>query len=149
MTRRAIQILHDAGMRVTILTKGGSRSLRDLDLLGPGDSYGCTLTSLGPAVSSRWEPNAAPPGDRIEALAAFHEAGVPTWVSLEPVLDPGATLEIIRRTAPVVDEFRVGKLNYRSEAEAIDWRTFGREVVRVLERLGKAYYIKKDLRAYM
>lgn len=43
ITRKAIKILHAADVTVRILTKGGERSERDFDLLGPGDAYGATL----------------------------------------------------------------------------------------------------------
>jgi DNA repair photolyase len=149
LTRQSIRICHQHGLSVCTLTKGGTRSLRDLDLFGAGDSYACTLTSLDPDISRRWEPNAALPEDRIEALSAFHAAGVHTWVSLEPVLNADTTLEIIRQTSPHVDEFKVGKLNYRQEAKAIDWARFARDAIALLDRLGKRYYIKQDLRAYL
>lgn len=150
LSRHAIQILHSHGLAVAILTKGGSRSLRDLDLLTPTDSYACTLTSLDPIKSREWEPEAALPADRISALEAFHRAGIPTWVSLEPVLDTAATLEIISRTAPIVDEFKVGKLNHYPQLEKEpDWRKFGLEAITLLKSLGKRYYIKRDLRAYL
>lgn len=149
LTRRAIQVCHGHGLTVCILTKGGTRSLPDLDLFGASDSYACTLTSLDASVARQWEPNAATPGDRISALATFHAVGIPTWVSLEPVIDPQATYDIIECTAPFVDEFKVGKLNYRPEAARIDWRAFAKGAIALLERLGKKYYIKQDLRAYL
>ncbi len=149
LTHQAIEICHRHGLNICVLTKGGTRSLRDLNLFGSGDSYACTLTSLDPQASKHWEPNAALPEDRIEALSAFHDAGIYTWVSLEPVLDPSTTLDIIERTAPFVDEFKVGKLNYRQEAKAINWGAFAREAVTLLQRLGKKYYIKADLRVYL
>ncbi|MHB9110419.1 MAG: radical SAM protein, partial [Armatimonadota bacterium] len=83
ITRRAIEILHDTGHTVRVLTKGGTRALRDLDLFGPGDAFGVTLTCISPSNSEKWEPGAALPSDRITALREFHKAGIPTWVSLE------------------------------------------------------------------
>jgi len=142
-------VLHAAGLHVCTLTKGGTRALRDLDLFTPADSFATTLTSLDDATSLRWEPGAALPADRIEALRRFHAAGIPTWVSLEPVLDPDETMEIICRTADAVDEFKVGVLNYHPRAREIDWYRFAREVVGLLESLGKKYYIKQDLRKYL
>jgi len=149
VTRQAIQVLHAAGLHVCTLTKGGTRALRDLDLFTVADSFATTLTSLDDATSLRWEPGAALPADRIEALRRFHAAGIPTWVSLEPVLDPDETMEIICRTADAVDEFKVGVLNYHPRAREIDWYRFAREVVGLLESLGKKHYIKQDLRKYL
>ena len=148
VTRGAIKILHRHGLSVQILTKGGARALRDIDLLGAGDAFATTLTLLD-AESLHWEPGAAPPSERILVLEAFHRAGVPTWVSLEPVLDPEMTKQIIEYTAPVVDEFKVGVLNYHPKATKIDWKHFGFEVVELLESLDKHYYLKDDLRKAM
>lgn len=146
LTRQAIEACHQEGMAVCTLTKGGSRALRDLDLFTPADSFATTLTTLDPVTSVEWEPGAALPEDRIAALATFHEKGVPTWVSLEPVLDPDTTLEIIRQTHSFVDEYKVGKLNYHPRGAEIDWRQFALDVRDLLESLGCAYYLKEDLR---
>lgn len=148
-TRQAIQILHQHGLNVCVLTKGGTRAVRDLDLFTPQDSFATTLTTGEDGDSLEWEPNAALPHDRIGALKAFHDAGIPTWVSLEPVLDPRMTMEIIEYTAPVVDEFKVGVLNYHPKAKEVNWKRFGFEVVELLENLDKHYYLKDDLRKAM
>jgi hypothetical protein len=160
LTREAIKILHAAGHAVHVLTKGGTRALRDLDLFaadrdrslppdanpasGYGNAFATTLTLLDDRWRE-WEPGAASPMDRLEAIQAYHAAGVPTWVSLEPVLDPEAALGIIRETAPYVDLFKVGRLNYHPLAAIIDWRAFGLAAITALEALGKPYYIKRDL----
>ena len=166
VTRQAIQILHRHGLSVCTLTKGGSRALRDLDLLGEGDAFATTMTFLNDWSSQHWEPGAALPQDRIEALKAFHEAGIPTWVSLEPVLDDASSLEIIRRTHAFVDLFKVGKLNYHPLAQSIDWISFARDAIELLTNLGhtriedpddttkadrdhKLFYVKKDLAHYL
>jgi DNA repair photolyase len=148
-TREAIKVLHGAGHAVHILTKGGSRALRDLDLLGPGDAFATTLTLLDDAASFEWEPGAATPADRIATIREFHAAGVPTWVSLEPVIDPEVALAIIRKTHGFVDLFKVGKLNYSQHAASIDWADFARRAVELLRSLGKKYYVKRDLAVFL
>jgi DNA repair photolyase len=152
ITRRIIQKLLNAGMSVIILTKGGPRSTRDLDLLSahPDQSnYGATLTFVDDALSRLWEPNAALPGERLEALERAHSLGIPTWASLEPVIDPKQSLELIRRSHEFVDVFKVGKWNHDPRAAYIDWRSFVTEAVSLLEALGKEYHIKKDLAAFL
>jgi len=148
-TRQAIQICHEAGLNICTLTKGGSRALRDIDLFTPRDAFAVTLTTLDDAESKQWEPRAAMPDDRINSLARFHEAGIPTWVSLEPVLSPDTVFEIIRQTKDVVDEFKVGILNYHPQAKRIDWSRFAYDVRELLESLGCNYYLKHDLRKYL
>jgi DNA repair photolyase len=149
VTRQAIQIFHRYGHSVQILTKGGSRALRDLDLLTPTDAFATTLTSLDEGASTQWEPGAATPLDRIATVQKFHEAGIPTWVSLEPVISPAGALEIIRRTHGFVDLFKVGKLNYHAHSKTIDWAAFAKEVVALLDSLGCKYLLKEDLKAYI
>lgn len=150
ITSRAISILHAAGNGVCTLTKGGLRAIRDLDLFVPElDSFATTLTTLSDAESLKWEPGAALPVSRIAALQAFHGEGIPTWVSLEPVVDPEETIKIIRRTHEYVDQYKVGVLNYHRKAREIDWRKFAHDVVDVLNEVGAKYYLKDDLRKYL
>lgn len=69
--------------------------------------------------------------------------GIKTWVSLEPVIDPGQALELIRELHPIVDHWKVGKLNY--QALDVDWIKFREDVKALLESLGADYYLKKSL----
>jgi len=147
VTRSAIQQLSAYTVPFQILTKSGSRALRDIGLYGPDDAFASTLTFTSNEDSKRWEPNAALPEDRIETLRKFHEAGIHTWVSLEPVIDPEQTLELIKMTHSFVDHYKVGKLNYVQSK--VDWRLFGARVIRMLEEYGKNYYIKADLAKYL
>ncbi len=148
LTRQAIEILHDNNFTVAILTKGGKRAERDFDLLSPKDSFAVTLTFLDEQNSIKWEPKAAIPEERIESLKKAHDLGIKTWVSLEPVINPDATMEVIRQTHTFVDLYKVGKINYHKIEESIDWSMFLRNVKTILEAYGSQYYIKKDLRVY-
>jgi DNA repair photolyase len=149
ITRNAIEILHRHGHKVSILTKGGSRALRDLDLLGEGDRFGSTLTFVKTEDSLSWEPRAALPDDRIDTLRRFHEAGIETWASLEPVIDPAQTLELIQRSHQFVDTFKVGKWNHDPRASEIDWPRFTSDVIELLRKLGKHFVIKEALKPYI
>jgi len=75
--------------------------------------------------------------------------GIPTWVSLEPVIDPIQSLEIIRTTHDYVDVFKVGKWNHDKEASKINWPKFAKDAVNLLNELGAQYYIKKDLAIFL
>jgi DNA repair photolyase len=132
-----------------ILTKGGQRSERDFDLLTSRDWFGVTLTNLDNILSLRWEPGAALPEERINSLYKAHKKGVKTWVSLEPVLYPKTTLEIIRKTYKFVDTFKVGTLNYHRHARSIDWHRFAADVKSLLLELDAKYYLKEDLRKWL
>lgn len=149
ITRDAIKVLHQYGLSAQILTKGGTRASRDFDLLTDKDAFATTMTFLDDERSLKWEQRAALPADRIEAIRQAKNKGIPTWVSLEPVIDPNSALDIIRQTHEFVDLFKVGPLNYRPEAKEVDWRKFGFEVIELLDKLGKKYYIKQDLKKYL
>lgn len=143
-TRAALSILREFDVPFTVLTKG-SLAWRDLDLYGPQDSFGVTLTLDWPESES-WEPFAATPHERIAQLQDAHNRGIRTWVSLEPVIYPEETLTLIELTHEYIDHYKVGKLNYHPHAATIDWRAFAHEAKRQLERFGCDYYIKRDLR---
>lgn len=149
-TRATLEILIEHGLGICTLTKGGTRALRDIDLFRPTrDSFASTLTSLDDDFSKKWERNAALPGDRIKALRAFHDAGIFTWVSLEPTLDVESSLAIVERTHNFVDLYKVGRVNYLPMTKTTDWREYTLRMIDLLGALGAASYIKKDLQAYL
>ena len=149
-TRQALEILIAHGLSFCTLTKGGTRALRDLDLFRPErDAFACTMTSLDDRFSKKWESGAELPGDRIEALKAFHSAGIFTWVSLEPTLDVEASIEIVQATHSFVDLYKVGRVNYLPMTKTTDWKDYTLRMIEVLNRLGKRHYIKRDLQKYL
>lgn len=149
VTRQAIEALHDGGCRVTILSKGGRRSISDLDILRKGDKLGATLTFTSREDSEKWEPGAAMPEERLEALMKAHDRGITTWASMEPVIDPEQTLELIRQSHEFVDLYKVGKWNHDARAKEIDWKAFGKKAISLLKKYKKKYYIKQDLAVFL
>ncbi len=150
LTRQTIECLQEHGLAVCTLTKGGTRAMRDLDMFRPSrDAFASTLTSLDDAFSRKWESNAALPGDRIQALEAFHERGIYTWVSLEPTLDCDSSLEIIRQTHRFIDLYKVGRANYLPMTKATDWKSYTERIVELCAKLNVRHYIKKDLQQYL
>lgn len=147
LTRRALQLMIDAGLRVTVLTKGGLLAARDFDLLvkSPFSQFAVTLTTDDNEKSLLWEPGAAKPEERLSVLRQAHARGIFTWVSFEPVFDPAAVYRLIEETAPYVDFYKVGKMNYHPSAATINWPEFREKVTALLEEKGKKYLIKKDL----
>jgi DNA repair photolyase len=152
-TRKALTILRDAGCSVAILTKGGTRCLADMDLFTgwPGGriKVGATLTMFGNERSAEWEPGAATPIDRIAALRDLHRSGVKTWASIEPVIYPLDSLEMIAASLTYVDAYKVGKWNHDPRADKIDWHAFARSAVDLISAAGKALYVKADLRPHL
>jgi DNA repair photolyase len=142
LTREVLKMLQRYGLGICVLTKGGRRALRNLDLFRPGrDAFASTLTCLDRVISRKWERNAALPADSIQTLQTFHGAAIFTWVSLEPVLDTEATLEIIRQANTFVDFYKVGRANYIDLTQTVDWKQFAHDVLRVLAEAGAPHYI--------
>lgn len=160
-TREVLRFFKKHNINFQMLTKGGMRAARDFDLYKQGDSFGTTLTFLPHnRYAEYFEPHNNP-SDRFESLYIAHDEGIKTWVSLEPVIYPTDTLELIRITQSYVDLYKVGKLNtnnckssptytqLREIEKSTDWKAFGHKVIDLLESLGKEYYIKDDLKAYL
>jgi len=151
LTRKAIKILHNHNLSVSILTKGGKRSERDFDLLSKNRNlceYGITLVFIDEAMREKMEPGAAPVVERIEALKKAHKLGIKTYVSLEPVWFPEDALKFIDMTHDFVDLFKVGKLNYHPQQYNVNWTAFRNDVIEKLKEYEVDYYIKKDLEKF-
>jgi DNA repair photolyase len=146
IVREVLQLCRKYDHPFQVLTKGGTKAVQDFDLYGPNDRFGVTLTFINDEDSKKWEPDASLPADRIAALKVAHEHGIKTWISLEPVIDPAQTLELIEQTHEFVDEYGVGKLNHNAELEkAIDWSKFKAAAETLLKKYNKPYKIKRAL----
>jgi len=149
-TRSALSVLQSARCSVAILTKGGARCLDDLDTFRDWPDgrikVGATLTFWGKAPSAHYEPGAAMPCDRLDALRQLQEAGIKTWASIEPVIDAEESLAVIDASLPYVDAYKVGKLNHKPSA--IDWKAFCVSAVEMIRSAGRALYVKDDLRLF-
>ena len=90
ITRDCIAVLAACNHPITITTKS-DRVTRDIDLLGPMAAKGLaavmlSITSLDPKVARTVEPRAPQPERRLAAVAKLRAAGIPTFVSLSPVI---------------------------------------------------------------
>jgi len=148
-TRKAIKLFRKYNVPFQILTKGGTRAVRDFDQYGPKDVFASSLTFVESKDSLEWEPNAALPEDRMLAIKKAHAKGIKTWASLEPVIKPDQSLQIIEEMHEYVDLFKVGTLNHNALSKTIDWADFGHRAVSLLKHYHKEYYIKDDLRRYL
>ncbi len=150
-TRDIIEIILNSDNAVNILTKSGTRAVRDLDILSTvrRNKVGATLTFYDEELCREWEPEAAAPINRVEMLRTAKEAGITTWASIEPVIIPGESLKIMELALPYVDEFKIGKWNHNKAADAIDWKQFAWESIDLMEKNKKRYVLKDDLKAYL
>ena len=119
--------------------------MRDFDLLTPQDAYATTLTLTNESDSLLWEPYAAIPSERIEALRQAYSLGIETWVSLEPVIYPQQTRELFHMTRQFVGHYKVGTMNYHPQGKSIDWYNFGWQMKRIMDNCKARYYFKRDL----
>jgi len=90
ITRGCIEVLAECDHPITITTKS-DRVTRDIDLLGPMAAKGLaavmvSVTSLDPKIARTVEPRAPHPERRLAAVAKLRDAGIPTYVSLSPII---------------------------------------------------------------
>jgi len=148
ITRQIIQILIENDLRFTILTKGGTRAIRDFDLLEKYSkcSFGTSLSFIHQKFANEWELNAPIIEDRIEAIRIAHGKKIKTWVSLEPVINPDEAFQTLAFLHRWVRHWKIGKINHWPELEAkVDWIDFREKVKEFMEAVGGDYYLKKSL----
>jgi len=90
ITRSILEVLLEARHPVYLITKG-SLIERDLDLLGELAAHNLlavtvSLTTLDNALARRLEPRATAPQRRLRTLRTLAEAGIPTRISISPVI---------------------------------------------------------------
>ncbi len=150
LTRECLKVLLEYQIPIAILTKGGSRLYRDLDLLVKFDNIkiGSTLTFDNDYHSKHYEEGASLPDERIAMLKKCKEYGLNTFVSLEPVFSIEQTLNLVKKTIDFVDLYKIGKLNHFKVNKEVDWTLFLYEITKLLNYHNKNYYIKDDLFVY-
>lgn len=143
-TRKVIRAIKESGNHVQILTKGGREAQRDFDLLDSNDRFGITFSG----GKYEDEPGAATSYERFYVLLSAKDAGIKTWVSCEPVLNPSAVIDCIKEMSSqypnAIDLWAIGKLNHRKSD--VHWGRFGIGIETLCKRLGRNYIIKNDLR---
>ena len=153
-TALALKMLNRNNCKVAILTKGGIRCLKDLEIFksfGDRIKIGTTLTFTDDKLSLEIEPKAALPMDRLFMLKTFYDNNIKTFVSIEPVIDTRQSLSLIKASVGFVDHYKVGKINYfekRFTDTPIDWHKFLCDAVEILRKNDKKFYIKEDLRKF-
>ena len=158
LTREAINILGEAGstsspqagLAIRVLTKAPGLAMRDFDLMRRYHvEFGVSLVWHNDDWRAEWEPHAESVYERKLALREAAAAGLSTWVSMEPVIDPAEALAALREIvgfSPRVGVVKIGKINHDKAREAaVDWRAFTREAVRICAAAGQSCYLKKDL----
>ena len=96
-----------------------------------------------------WEPEAPSVDSRMDAIKKAHDAGVKTWVSVEPVIVAEEALKLIKLMHPYVDLWKVGKLNYLPEEKLVNWKKFATDVYVLLNDVKADYVIKDSLKPFL
>lgn len=150
--REVLKMLNHYKVPVAVLSKGGKKMLRDLDLFkefGDRITVGTTLTFLDEKKSKEWEPYASTPSERLETLKVLHDNGIKTFASFEPTIEPEESLKLIRKTLEQnsVDHYKIGKINnYKSADKWQDWEKYLSDCVELLRPTYKQVYYKFCLR---
>lgn len=146
LTRQALQFMSGKVKNVSVLTKAGKLPPRDYDLLKKnGWSYGATIVLTDDSRRAALEPWAAPIAERLETLKLAKTKGIKTWMSIEPVVDFNAAIELLELSKHVADEVRIGRLNHNAEASCWPWDRFLKKVIAVADDKNINLYIKDEL----
>lgn len=154
-TRDALILLNKYEAPVAVLSKGISKSLRDLDVFKAFENriaVGSTLTFMDKNRSKEWESGADLPQVRLETLKTLHDNGIKTFASFEPSIDPSESLKLIKATLKdnSVDHYKIGKVNnYKGLDKQIgqaEWTKYLVEALDILREAGKQIYVKHGIR---
>ena len=152
LTLKIIKKLNENKIKTTVLTKGVyPEILSDQLTYGYHNTYGISLVSLSDAFRRRFEPFSARFEDRISSLRYLHEAGLETWVSIEPYPTPNLfeqdIIEILN-AVKFVDRIIFGKLNYNSKANSFQdfYEKCATSVIDFCEEKGIKHHIKNGTR---
>jgi DNA repair photolyase len=90
ITRACLEVLQETLHPFTITTKS-DRVARDLDIIAPMAAQGLaavvvSVPTIDPVTARTLEPRCPRPAKRLAAVKALIDAGVPTFVSLAPVV---------------------------------------------------------------
>lgn len=89
LTGQALRVIATFGFPVHIITKS-DLVLKDLSTLQQINRYAAavsfTLTTVDDELASKLEPGAPPPSARLRAMQTLAQAGVPTGVTMMPIL---------------------------------------------------------------
>ena len=111
-----IKRLNKEGIKVVTISKGiYSSGLTDKKIFGADNEYGSTVVSLSEDFRKKYEPFSASVNDRIKSLKKLHDAGLKTWVIMEPYPTPNIIKqdisEILEKIS-FIDEVFFGRMNY-------------------------------------
>jgi len=122
ITKKCIDVLAENSWPATIQTKS-SLVLRDIGILKRlhNSEVGFTITTADEHLAKKFEPEASPPGKRIEALGILRSEGIRTFAMIAPIL-PGAEA-LPKELKGKADYVILDRLNYHYADRA--YREYG------------------------
>lgn len=151
LTLKILARLNRDEVKSILISKGVyPNALTDTETYGCQNEYGATIVSLSEDFRRRFEPFVAPVEARIAALKALHDAGLTTWVSMEPYPTPNLVSQDIREILSeigFVDRIVFGKWNYSRLTSAFEnykpfYDSMAHEVMRFGEKNGIDVHVK-------
>jgi len=153
LTINILRILYKQNISSVLISKGlYPESLIYDPLISKENEYGISVVSLSDDFRKKYEPNASPIDYRIKALKRFHDAGLKTWVSMEPYPTPNIIdqdiYELLSEIS-FVDRIVFGKWNYNSKSTGYsDYKNFYSTKIKEVIKFGYdneiEVYIKND-----
>jgi DNA repair photolyase len=116
LTLEILQRLNKEGIKAVLLSKGVyPNTVLDTSAFSNQNEYGATIVSLSEDFRKKFEPHAATVEQRVKSLKKLHEAGLKTWVMMEPYPTPNIIKQDIRdilSQISFVDRIIFGSWNY-------------------------------------
>jgi DNA repair photolyase len=142
LTLRCVDWALDKGVPVQILTKRAefAHDIRWAQLEAEKRkkiAFGFTLTGCDDL-----EPGASSNQERMEAMRTLHDWGYRTFASIEPVVNPKASMECIRQTADSCDLFKVGLMSGKKDYVYKDIALMLNEIKDFQTRHACRFYLK-------
>ncbi|MBI3583205.1 MAG: radical SAM protein [Nitrospinae bacterium] len=151
LSLKIIKKLNLNNIKVTTLSKGiYTDELIDRVNFSDLNEYGITLVSLDEKYRMEYEPYTAKYEERIEGLERLHDAGLKTWISIEPFPTPNIIKQDIRKIlnkVSFVDKIIFGRLNYNARVSEYKWHKgfynwCTNKVIEFCDKRKIEYYIK-------
>lgn len=152
LTLKILERLNRDNVKSVLISKGVyPNDLTDKLTYNPDNEYGSTIVSLSEDFRKRFEPFAAPIKLRVKSLRRLHNAGLKTWVSIEPYPTPNIIQQNIKEIlaeVSFVDKIVFGKWNYSKQTSDFRfYKTFynsmAYEVIKFCFQNGMDVHIKE------
>lgn len=101
-------------------------------------AFGFTLTGC-----DEFEPGASSNADRIKAMQTLKSLGYRTFASIEPIINPDASMAVINASYEFCDLFKVGVLSGKKDYDKKDI-SFMLEQIIDLAKQGVRFYLKES-----